>query len=133
MVGCVTNTHKMPSDEINTVYNAANEAYDEKNYQLALSEYLKLTKNIGADAIIWFRIGNSYNYLENYDEAVQAYEKSVSLDPRLSKAWHNMGVLQLKMSVNTWRQMLVYISKDDPLYERAIDISQKLLEVVDEE
>ena len=43
-----------------------------------------------------------------------------------------MGVIQLKQSVNTWRQMLIYISKDDPLYDKALSLSKQLLEVVDE-
>lgn len=132
MVGCVTNLPKASPEEINANYAAANQAYADKNYKLALFEYIKLSKNVRADAIIWFRIGNSYNRLENYNEAIAAYEKALLLDPRLSKAWHNMGIIQLKQSVNTWRQMLVYISKDDPLYKKALDISNKLLEVVDE-
>jgi tetratricopeptide (TPR) repeat protein len=128
----VTNLSKLPPEDINTTYTAANQAYADKNYQLALFEYLKLSESVRADAIIWFRIGNSYTRLENYNEAITAYEKALLLDPRLSKAWHNMGVIQLKQSVNTWRQMLIYISKDDPLYDKALDISNKLLEVADE-
>lgn len=131
-VACVTNTPKLTSNEIKTSYLAANKAYTDKNYKLALFEYLKLSESVGADAIIWFRIGNSYTRLENYDAAVKAYEKAVLIDPRLSKAWHNMGVIQLKQSVNTWRQMLTYISKDDVLYDKALSLSKKLLEVVDE-
>ncbi|MFT6389117.1 MAG: tetratricopeptide (TPR) repeat protein [Cellvibrionaceae bacterium] len=134
MVGCVTNLPKpkMTADEIKTSNTIANQAYADKNYKLALFEYLKLSEAIGQDAVIWFRIGNTYARLENNDKAIDAYEKSVLLDPRLSKAWHNMGVIQLKQSVNTWRQMLVYISKDDPLYEKALNLSKKLLEVADE-
>jgi tetratricopeptide (TPR) repeat protein len=134
MVGCVTNMPKpkMSADDINASYSTANQAYADKNYKLALFEYLKLSEGIGADAVIWFRIGNTYTRLENYEKGIAAYEKSVLLDPRLSKAWHNMGVIQLKQSVNTWRQMLVYISKDDPLYDKALSLSKKLLEVVDE-
>lgn len=132
MVGCVTNMPKMSSDEINTNYTIANKAYNDKNYKLALFEYLKLSEAVLADADIWFRIGNSYTRLENYADAIKAYEKAVLIDPRLSKAWHNMGVIQLKQSVNTWRQMLIHISEEDPLYEKALSLSKKLLEVVDE-
>jgi tetratricopeptide (TPR) repeat protein len=134
MVGCVTNLPKtkMSADEIKTSQTIANQAYADKNFKLALFEYLKLSEGMGQDAVIWFRIGNCYTRLEKYDEAITAYEKSVLLDPRLSKAWHNMGVIQLKQSVNTWRQMLIYISKDDPLYDKALNLSKKLLEVVDD-
>ncbi len=132
MAACGINQPKLSSDEIKTSYSIANKAYDDKNYKLALLEYLKLSETINSDAMIWFRIGNSYTRLENYEEAVKAYEKSVLIDPRLSKAWHNMGVIQLKQSVNTWRQMLTYISKDDALYDKALSLSKKLLEVVDD-
>lgn len=132
MAGCVVNTPKLSSDGIKTSYSIANKAYADKDYNLALFEYLKLSETVQADAIIWFRIGNSYTRLERYDKAVESYEKSVLIDPRLSKAWHNMGVIQLKQSVNTWRQMLIHISKDDVLYGKALSISKKLLEVVDE-
>jgi len=132
MFGCVSNIPKMSADDINASYSTANKAYVDKKFKLALFEYLKLSESVRADAIIWFRIGNSYNHLENYDEAIKAYEKAVLLDPRLSKAWHNMGVIQLKQSVNTWRQMLIYMSKDDALYDRALSLTTKLLGVVDE-
>jgi tetratricopeptide (TPR) repeat protein len=131
MAGCVTTAPKTGSAEIKARYLSANKAYTDKNYELALLEYLELSETLRAVAIIWFRIGNSYARLENFDKAIEAYEKTVLIDPRLSKAWHNMGVIQLKQSVNTWRQMLIYISKDDPLYDKALNLSKKLLEVAD--
>ncbi len=132
MAGCVSTAPKTDSAEVGAKYLSANKAYTDKNYELALLEYLELSETLRAVPIIWFRIGNTYTRLENYEKGIAAYEKSVLLDPRLSKAWHNMGVIQLKQSVNTWRQMLVYISKDDPLYDKALSLSKKLLEVVDE-
>ncbi len=134
MIGCgtIASTAKPSPDELKSIYASANKAYSEKNYKLALFEYLKLSESITTDAVVWFRIGNSYTRLENYNKAVEAYEKAVLLDPRLSKAWHNMGVIQLKQSVNTWRQMLTYISKDDVLYDKALSLSKKLLEIADD-
>jgi len=134
MMGCgaIASTKKPAPNEVKIIYASADKAYGEKNYKLALFEYLKLSETITTDAIIWFRIGNSYTRLENYNKAVEAYEKAVLLDPRLSKAWHNMGVIQLKQSVNTWRQMLTHISKDDVLYDKALNLSKKLLEIADD-
>ena len=132
MAGCVTTAPKRGTVQLEASYASANKAYTDKNYELALLEYLELSETLRAVAIIWFRIGNSYARLENFDKAIEAYEKTVLIDPRLSKAWHNMGVIQLKQSVNTWRQMLIYISKDDPLYDKALSLSKQLLEVVDE-
>jgi len=132
MTGCVTTATEMGSAELEASYASANKAYTDKNYELALLEYLELSKALRAVDVIWFRVGNSYARLENFDEAIEAYEKTVLINPRLSKAWHNMGVIQLKQSVNTWRQMLIYISKDDPLYDKALSLSKQLLEVVDE-
>jgi tetratricopeptide (TPR) repeat protein len=131
MIGCVTTPLETTLEKIQVSYMSANKAYSDKNYELALLEYLKVSEKMDADAVVWFRIGNSYNWLESYDQAIKAYEKSLLLDPRLSKAWHNMGMLQLKQSVNSWQQMLLYISKSDPLYDKALGISKKLLEVTD--
>jgi tetratricopeptide (TPR) repeat protein len=132
MAGCVSTAPKTDSAEVGAKYLSANKAYTDKNYELALLEYLELSETLRAVPIIWFRIGNSYARLENFDKAIEAYEKTVLIDPRSSKAWYNMGVIQLKQSVNTWRQMLIYVSKDDLLYERALNLSKKLLEAVDE-
>ena len=111
----------------------AHQAYLNEEYELAVQYYLDVQKYLDKDPFIWFRLGNSYSYLKQPDRAIEAYRQAVFFDPSMSKAWHNMGIMQLRQSANTWTQMLVHTQESDPLYEKAERYSRDTLEVLNKQ
>ncbi|MEO1404045.1 MAG: tetratricopeptide repeat protein, partial [Cyanobacteria bacterium J06635_1] len=58
-------------------------------------------------------LGNTYNDLKRYDEAISAYEKAIELDPDDATAHYNLG--------NTYKALKRY---DEAIsaYEKAIEL-----------
>jgi tetratricopeptide (TPR) repeat protein len=55
--------------------------------------------------------------LGKYDEAVQAYDKAIELDPKYAKAWVNKGlVLRMNGKYEKALQMFNMATKLDPQY-----------------
>ena len=101
------------------VQKKANEAYKKEDWQTAEKEYKYLSQNIKGDAEPWFRLGNVYARTNQLDAAIGAYREALVRDSKNSKAWHNLGIIQLRQATNTFIEMLRYIKEDDPLHNRA--------------
>jgi len=119
-----------PEGKLMTVRNEALTAYRTKDYKTALPLYQKLTTEVSADPELWFHLGNIYARLGQPNKAVDSYESTLKLNARHSRAWHNMGVMQLRMSANTFTQMLQNIPPNDPLHRRAEILSETLLKIL---
>ncbi len=118
------------TDELISLKQQASAEYEKRNYQEALPLHLELTELISNDPLLYLRTGNIYARLNQPDKAIVNYQSALKLNPQLAIAWHKMGVLQLRQAANTLTQMLQYIKPDDPLYPRAVSLSEATLEVL---
>jgi len=75
-------------------------------------------------------LGNIYAHLDQPDFAVQAYKESLVRDPRLGKAWHNMGLVQLRQSANSFLQMQTYTGENPEQQVMAKAMYEALLELI---
>lgn len=130
--GCVVTQAKPALNDLQQLQAQAHAAYEAREYELAISRYQEVQTYLDKDPYIWFRLGNCYSHLQQPDEAITAYRKAVFFDPTMSKAWHNMGVMQLRQSANTWTQMLVHTPQTDPLYDKAERYSQDTLKALNQ-
>lgn len=93
-------------------------AYEAANWQDAADEYLALTKITPNDAEPWFRLGNAYARLQRPNDAVAAYREAIVRNPKNSKIWHNLGLVQLRQASSTFVEMQQYVDENDPLAKR---------------
>ena len=72
-------------------------------FEIAISMYegaLKLAPQKPVDffgmtmstAPLWYRIGNAYNKLKQYDMAISAFRNAIGVDPAPAVYWNNLGV-----------------------------------------
>ncbi|MFW9930730.1 MAG: tetratricopeptide repeat protein [Candidatus Thorarchaeota archaeon] len=59
---------------------SADTAFKSKDYQKAILRYKKAASMDSKQPLIWFRMGLSYYFLNNYFEAIKAYETAYSLE-----------------------------------------------------
>ena len=97
----------------------ADKAYQNRQYQEAEKFYRILIAKDAKDAIVWFRLGNIYARTKQPQKAIKAYEKAVYMDSTFTKAWHNMGIVQLQQSANSFTQMAQIVTPQDPLFQKA--------------
>lgn len=73
-----------------------NEAYNKKQYELAGSNYKKVTQKDPSNEKAQYNLGNALYKNDKKEEAVQAYEAAIqnsSLPSAKSGAWYNKGVV----------------------------------------
>lgn len=110
---------------------SAAQAYANKDYEQALFLNKRIYKHVKDDARVVFRLANTYSRLNLNQKAVEHYRLALSLDPKLSKAWFNMAMVQLKENIGTWSEMVNQVPDSDPLNAKAKYMAHGLLDYVD--
>jgi tetratricopeptide (TPR) repeat protein len=107
-----------PTDTAQTLA-LAETAYASKDWEAAEQNYVIITRAIPKEATPWFRLGNIYARTNRPDFAVRAYKEALLREPGLSKAWYNMGLVQLRQSANSFLQMRTHTEEQSEAQIRA--------------
>lgn len=93
----------------------AEAAYRAQDWATSERLYVELTKATPAATEPWFRLGNIYARTGRIELAVKAYRETVIRDTKHTRAWHNMGVVQLRQAAQSFGELQKYAAPDDPL------------------
>ncbi len=83
------------ADLLLTRVQQAEQSYGNEQWSAASTHYQELLELLPDDPYAWFRLGNSLTQQGQYSQAIQAYEKSVSLDASQHKPWFNLSTTHL--------------------------------------
>lgn len=61
-------------------------------FQLAVDFLLRYIELNRSDPVFWNILGAAYDYLEQYDQAVGAYNQAILIDPEYADAYSNRGI-----------------------------------------
>lgn len=103
------------------------QAYAQGDYQNACVQLELLAGKISKDADIWFKMGNACAKAQYPQKAVEAYQKAVLRDPEMSKAWYNMGIVQLQAALKTFIEMNQYAGEDRAVHMQGQKLRDALL------
>src|SRR5580704_1187439 len=73
----------------------AQTAIENKDYQAAAQAYRNYLEKKPDDALVHFQLGYAYTGMQQPDRAQTEYEKAISLDPKMSAAYLNLGLTLL--------------------------------------
>ena len=76
----------------------AEDAYAARDWANAERDYLTLAKTVPGDGQAPFKLGNLYTRTGRLPEAAAAYAEATRREPGLTRAWHNLGVVQLRLA-----------------------------------
>lgn len=108
----------------------ADAAYQKGDMAASEKDYLELVKKMPEEALHWFRLGNIYARTQRPDAAIVAYREAVLRKPDYSKAWYNMGIIQLKEAANTFNEMQVHTHSDDTLHLEGKRLLEEILKII---
>lgn len=108
-------------------------AYYEGRYGAAEQDLIAVTERVPQDAMAWFRLGNLYFRQHNYDRAAEAYQQALVRQSSLHKAWHNLGVVQLRLAQRHFRQLDNRLPVSDPMKIRAGHFDRAIGEMLDQQ
>jgi len=120
-------------EELIKLKHNAQVAYQNRDWNKAVEYYGSLSRRMPNDAEIWFRLGNSYARLNKHGAAIQSYQQALKRDPRNSKTWHNLGIVQLKLAVNTFTEMQSNTNANDPLNKRATYVINAITNLLEQD
>ena len=127
------NESEQSLEELIQLQQNAQAAYQDKDWDKAVDYYGTLSQRMPSDAEIWFRLGNSYARLNKHGAAIQSYQQALSRDPKNSKTWHNLGIVQLKLATNTFIEMQNNTNADDPLNRRATYVINAITNLLEQD
>jgi cytochrome c-type biogenesis protein CcmH/NrfG len=113
LAGCATSSTSRLATTVDR-QRQADRAYVEGNLAQALSGYQSLTRAMPQNADFWFRLGNVYARLKHPDEAVDAYQHALAIEPGHAKAWHNLGIIRLRQAEAAFGQSANTAAGIDP-------------------
>lgn len=137
LTGCQPGNVKPAADTTSGGGNAielrdkAYQAYNEGKWAEAEQALVALTRQIPQEPDPWFRLGNVYARQDEPRRAVAAYQEALVRKPENGKAWHNMGIVQLRQAMHSFTQLQSATEPGDDLHERAtllIDAVSRVLE-----
>lgn len=78
-------------------WSAANQAYEQKNYEQAATIYQELVNGGHASPAVFYNLGNAYFRLNENPKAIYYYAKTIHLVPNNTLARENLLVAQSKI------------------------------------
>lgn len=71
--------------------------YKKGQYETAIKYYFELINNGINEFAIWHNLGNALSNLNRFDEAIEAYQNSISLNPSYAQSYKNITELKWEM------------------------------------
>lgn len=133
LAGCASQTQKQDTDiDLVDVRGQADEAYEKGDIETSEKLYSTLVKEVPGEAKPWFRLANVYARTQRPDAAIRAYREALVRDPQMTKAWYNMGLMQLREAVHSFSELELYADRRDPLYGQGKTLLKGVLELIGE-
>jgi Flp pilus assembly protein TadD len=92
--GTLTQRQKV-ANPLNDLLDEARRDIDESNFEAAITPLQKVIADQPEFAYAHFQLGYVYTALKKTDEARAEYERTVALDPKMSEAYVNLGIILL--------------------------------------
>lgn len=102
-------------------------AYKQGDFENASQQLELLVQEVPKDPELWFKLGNSYARAQYPQKAIEAYQNALLRDPGLSKAWYNMGIIQMQAALKTFIDMENYTENTEPVHLRGKKMREGLL------
>ncbi len=102
------------SDNVFEISAVADRAYKASRWIEAAQHYSKLSELVPQDAYVWFRLGNTYVQQGAYQQAIVAYENSISRNAEQPKPWFNLSTAYLLKAQAAMQKSWSQMRADDP-------------------
>lgn len=128
----IGNSAETDENEIDIVEleRTADLAYQQNDLVESERQYAELARRMPELALHWFRLGNVFARTQRPDAAINAYREAVLRDPKYTRAWYNMSIVQIRQAANSLNEMQTYAEAEDPLYEQGKKLLDDVLKII---
>jgi len=128
--GNTTRKEEQETLDLFEVEQLAATAYSEGDWAGSEKYYVILVQQSPEESLSWFRLGNVYARTQRPNAAISAYQEALVRDPKNSKAWYNMAIVQLRQAANSFNELQVFADPDDPLSAQGKKAFDGILELL---
>lgn len=93
-----SNTTNLSTDSAQIFINTANNAYQNKDFQGAIYNYLQLCESNYESASLFYNLGNAYYQTGDLANAILWYERALRLAPNNADIKHNIAFVNQKLT-----------------------------------
>ena len=136
LVGCASTSAKLggrKAEDIKATAARAEQSYARAEWVTAADAYGVLVEEMPQDTNLWFRFANALARSDQPDRAVIAYREVLVRDAQYSKAWFNMGIVQLRQAANSFSRMNGNVSAGDPLRAQGEQVYGAIMQILSED
>lgn len=101
-------------------------AYESGQDAKAEALYQGLARAAPGDPETWLRLGNLYARSNKPDDAADAYQHAIMLNPSDQRVWYNLGIIRQRQAHAAFIQANQLSAKEDPLYAKTQALIDKL-------
>jgi hypothetical protein len=133
LAGCgIAPLTKTPTQRLTyvlTTQQQADAAYQSGDMKHAAALYLQLTRIIPQEADYWYMLGNAYVRTQQPDQAVQAYQQAIVLNPDHARALHNLGIVRMRQATAAFVSSASTAKAEDPMHEVSTRLVDELAHI----
>ena len=118
--------------DVKATQQLAESSYAAGDWAAAAQHYTLLLREMPQDADMWFRLANACARSDQPDRAIAAYREVLVRDSTFSKAWFNMGIVQLRQAANSFLKMDIHVAQSDPMHQQAALAYDAILKILGE-
>ena len=123
---CACSTPTVFGGDVFDLNRKAALAYESGEDAKAEALYQGLSRAAPNDAEIWLRLGNLYARSDKADDAADAYQHALLLNPNDQRAWYNLGVIRQRQAHAAFIQANQFADKSDPIYKKTEELIEQL-------
>lgn len=116
--------------DLRGISHRADLAYQNNDLESSEKDYALLIQHLPEEPSHWFRLANIYVRTNRPQAAIDLYREAIIRDPKFSKAWYNLSIVQLKQTAYSLGEMLAYTDENDPLHKRARDLLEGIEAII---
>ncbi|MFT6988520.1 MAG: tetratricopeptide (TPR) repeat protein [Paraglaciecola sp.] len=93
-IGLLQSILHSQSDDVSAKLELGKTYYCKGQYETAIKYYFELINEGINEFAIWHNLGNAYSNLSRFDEAIDAYQNSINLNPSYAQSYKNITELR---------------------------------------
>jgi tetratricopeptide (TPR) repeat protein len=124
---CLLACTSAPKTGLVAQYELAMVSYRDGRFSDAEPMLRKLLEKYPQFAEGWYRLGNLYVRTGQYEAALTAFNECLRYDSHYSKAWYNLSLTHLKMSINILDQGLEQVQIGSEEYNQLQQLKSAML------
>lgn len=127
--GCAS-TGSRPIGKDAASYDAAASAYNNGELSEAETRYRQLVKAHPDYGDGWFKLGNIYVRMGQYDAAENMYKKAAQLNPEDARVWNNLALANIKKAIAVLDEGIRHVQQGSADQKNMMRLRERVVQTV---